>query len=76
MLDEIRFNHPDICRLELIIRETNYRTISYYKTLDFKIEGRFDRRVDSQIGKYEADIPMVGLIPTSLEKNKRSSLTL
>ena len=63
LMDEIKLNRPDVCRLELIIRETNYRTISYYKSLDFKIEGRFDRRVDSQIGKFEADIPMCWFNP-------------
>ena len=63
LLEEVKLNRPDICRLELIIRETNYRTIAYYRSLDFKIEGRFERRVDSKIGKFEADIPMCWFNP-------------
>ncbi|MBC7912506.1 MAG: GNAT family N-acetyltransferase [Pyrinomonadaceae bacterium] len=63
LLTEILYNRRDVLRLELIIRETNYRTITYYKSLDFKIEGRFDRRVDSGIGKFEADIPMCWFNP-------------
>jgi len=62
-LEEITLNRQDICRLEIIIRETNYRTIDYYKSLQFKIEGRLEKRVDSGIGKLEADIPMCWFNP-------------
>jgi len=58
LLHEIRTNRKDILRLELIVRETNHRAISFYRSIDFRIEGRFERRIDSRNGRFESDIPM------------------
>lgn len=55
---EIKTNRKDILRVELIVRETNFRAISFYRSIDFRIEGRFERRIDSRNGRFESDIPM------------------
>ncbi|WP_207536242.1 GNAT family N-acetyltransferase [Desertivirga arenae] len=55
---EIRTKRKDILRVELIVRETNFRAISFYRSIDFRIEGRFERRIDSRNGRFESDIPM------------------
>lgn len=58
LLDEIEACRDDILRVELIARESNQRAIGFYEKLDFKIEGRFERRVDAGNNTFEADIPM------------------
>lgn len=57
-LEEIGVNRPDIGRVELIVRESNQRAIAFYQSLGFLIEGRFEMRIKTQDGNYEADIPM------------------
>ncbi len=49
---------PDILRVELVARESNARAIEFYKSLGFKTEGRFEDRIQSVDGGFEADIPM------------------
>ncbi|MFT3681215.1 MAG: GNAT family N-acetyltransferase [Ferruginibacter sp.] len=57
LLSYIEHNRPDILRVELAAKESNQRAIGLYQQLGFKIEGRFERRINSN-GAYEADIPM------------------
>ncbi|MBS1787546.1 MAG: GNAT family N-acetyltransferase [Acidobacteria bacterium] len=58
MLRRIEQERPDILRVELIARESNRKAIEFYQKLGFKIEGRFENRIRSIGGGYEADIPM------------------
>jgi len=58
-LEEVGLKRPDICRVELIVRESNRRVIAFYQSLGFLIEGRFEMRIKTAEGNYEADIPMV-----------------
>ena len=48
----------DILRVELIARESNKRAIQFYESIGFVIEGRFEKRIKSVDGSFEADIPM------------------
>ena len=57
-LEEIGLNRPHIGRVELITRESNLRGIKFYQSLGFVIEGRFEMRIKTPDGNYEADIPM------------------
>ena len=57
-LEEIGVNHTDIGRVELMVRESNTKAIALYQSLGFMIEGRFEMRVKTEDGNYEADIPM------------------
>ena len=57
-LEEIVLNRPHIGRVELITRESNLRGIKFYQSLGFLIEGRFEMRIKTPDGNYEADIPM------------------
>jgi ribosomal protein S18 acetylase RimI-like enzyme len=61
LLDIVKFEMPDINRIELIARESNLKAIKFYESLGFKIEGRFENRIKSVGGGYEADIPMAWL---------------
>jgi ribosomal protein S18 acetylase RimI-like enzyme len=61
LLQEISSNRNDIARVELIARESNTIAISFYKTLGFITEGRFEKRILNQHGTLEADIPMAWL---------------
>lgn len=58
MLRRIEQERPDILRVELIARDSNRKAIEFYQKLGFKIEGRFENRIHSIGGGYEADIPM------------------
>jgi RimJ/RimL family protein N-acetyltransferase len=61
LLDEVRRNHPDITRVELITSEYNTRAQRLYESLGFRREGRMERRFRSSEARYEADIPMAWL---------------
>ncbi|MEN7547028.1 N-acetyltransferase [Rapidithrix thailandica] len=58
LLKHIENNRTDILRVELIARESNVKAITFYEKLGFKIEGRFERRIDNKTENFEADIPM------------------
>lgn len=58
LLRQIEHERPDILRVELIARESNRKAIEFYQKLGFNIEGRFENRIRSVGGGYEADIPM------------------
>lgn len=57
-LEEIALHHPEIGRVELVVRESNSRAIALYQSLGFLIEGRMEMRLKNESGHYEADIPM------------------
>ena len=61
LLRRIEHERPDILRVELIARDSNRKAIEFYQKLGFKIEGRFENRIRSVGGGYEADIPMAWL---------------
>ncbi len=58
LLRRVEQERPDILRVELIARESNRKAIEFYQKLGFQIEGRFENRIRSVGGGYEADIPM------------------
>lgn len=58
LLNILKEKMPHIERVELIARESNEKAIKFYESLGFKIEGRFEKRIKSVGGGYEADIPM------------------
>ena len=57
-LEQIALNRPDIGRIELIVRESNHKAITFYQSLGFLIEGRLEMRIKTTQKTYEADIPM------------------
>ena len=58
LLDFISANRSDILRVELITRESNQKAINFYKKLGFGLEGKFENRITTNKGSFEADIPM------------------
>jgi len=50
--------HPDICRVELIARESNEIAIKLYESLGFRKEGKLTGRIKNVDGSFESDIPM------------------
>jgi ribosomal protein S18 acetylase RimI-like enzyme len=58
-LEDVGLNRTDIGRVELIARESNQKAIKFYQSFGFRIEGRFEMRIKTSDGNYEADIPMV-----------------
>lgn len=60
--DEIKNNRPDIYRVEIIDRESNPAIKELYARMGFKEEGHFEGRIKGVSGKFEADIPIGGLI--------------
>ncbi|MFA9275763.1 MAG: N-acetyltransferase family protein [Candidatus Aquirickettsiella gammari] len=61
LLDEVKQHRPDICRVELFVRESNHKAIAFYHSLGFEIEGHFKQRVRRPDGDLEMDIPMAWL---------------
>lgn len=68
LLDFIMNTRPDVLRVELISRETNLKAISFYESLGFKREGKFENRIRSDENGFEADIPMAWFNP-NFKKN-------
>ena len=58
LLKHVEETRGDVLRIELIARESNERAIRFYEKLGFKIEGRFEKRIDNRTDEFEADIPM------------------
>ncbi len=58
LLSHIEEHRTDVLRVELIARESNTKAIRFYEKLGFKIEGRFENRIDNGTENFEADIPM------------------
>lgn len=63
LLQEVEVRHPEILRVELVAKESNERAIRFYEQLGFVKEGRFERRIASDRGGFEADIPMAWFNP-------------
>jgi len=61
LLDTVIHEKPEILRVELIARESNVKAIKFYESFGFKKEGRFEKRIRSAGGGFEADIPMAWL---------------
>lgn len=61
LLDEVRRDHHDITRVELVTAESNTRAQRLYESLGFEREGRMERRYRTGEGRYETDIPMAWL---------------
>jgi len=64
LLNLVKNDRRDIMRIELISRESNKKAIHLYLTLGFKIEGRFEKRIKTLDGGFEADIPMAWMNPS------------
>ena len=62
LLAEVR-QHPEVLRVELIVRESNKRAIAFYEKIGFVQEGRLERRIHGVSGELEADIPMAWFNP-------------
>ena len=61
LLQAVSESHPDICRVELIARESNEKAIKLYESLGFRKEGRLAGRIKNVDGSFESDIPMAWL---------------
>jgi ribosomal protein S18 acetylase RimI-like enzyme len=57
-LEEVGLRRTDIGKVELIVRESNTKAISFYQSMGFRIEGRLEMRIRTPDNNYEADIPM------------------
>jgi ribosomal protein S18 acetylase RimI-like enzyme len=62
LLTVVQQQHPQVRRVELLVRESNTRAIALYEKLGFRQEGRLLGRVAGLQG-LEADIPMAWLAP-------------
>lgn len=71
LLGIIKEKRTDIMRVELIVRESNLKAITFYEKLGFKIEGRFEKRIDNGTKDFEDDIPMAWF-----NKNYKQQYTL
>lgn len=67
LLQDITTKHKKIARVELIVRESNTRAITFYKTLGFREEGLFERRILNANGDLESDIPMAWFNPNFIQ---------
>jgi ribosomal protein S18 acetylase RimI-like enzyme len=63
LLDLIVSTRADVMRVELISRESNLKAISFYESLGFKQEGKFEKRIKYDKNDFEADIPMAWFNP-------------
>lgn len=63
LLHHVQMHRKDILRIELIARESNTKAIELYKHMDFKTEGRLEKRIHTGNNSFEADIPMAWFNP-------------
>lgn len=63
-LNEIRENRPDVRRVELESRSSNYRSIGLYKQLGFVQEGTMKNKTRNQDGSFEDSILMAWANPS------------
>ncbi|NUQ82266.1 MAG: GNAT family N-acetyltransferase [Bacteroidetes bacterium] len=57
-IGEIRKKFPDVCRIELAVRESNRRAQELYASVGFKREGVLEKRIVSAKGTLESDYLM------------------
>jgi putative acetyltransferase len=69
LLDYITNNRSDVMRVELISSESNVKAISFYQSLGFTPEGKFERRIRNNKNEFEADIPMAWFNPNFKKAN-------
>ena len=58
LLSIVKQDWPTIARVELMVRESNKKTITFYESLGFKKEGYLEKRVMGVSDTLEADICM------------------
>ncbi|MBU6338771.1 MAG: GNAT family N-acetyltransferase [Rickettsiales bacterium] len=58
LLTRVEVQHPEIARIELMVRQSNNRGLKLYQDLGFEIEGHCKRRILNNDGKLESDIMM------------------
>jgi ribosomal protein S18 acetylase RimI-like enzyme len=58
LLETVRYEHPDIMRVELITQEANQRALRLYEGVGFRREGRLAGRIQAPDGTLDADIPL------------------
>lgn len=61
LLKYVEEERDDIMRIELIVRESNYKAIKMYESIGFIIEGKMLNRIKSDDWGFESDIPMAWL---------------
>lgn len=61
LLKEIEANHPDIVRVELMVRQSNKKAVKLYQNLGFEIEGICKNRISNFKGELENDMMMAWL---------------
>jgi len=69
LLEFVTNNRTHIMRVELISRESNTRAISFYESLGFNQEGKFEKRIRNNLNEFEADIPMAWFNPNYKKAN-------
>ncbi len=62
-LNLVRKQFQDVLRLEVMVRESNTKALTFYESFAFKREGVLERRFRRPDGIYESDIPMVWFNP-------------
>jgi ribosomal protein S18 acetylase RimI-like enzyme len=66
LIEEIKLSHPDVARVELMVRQSNTNAINLYQKLGFKIEGICASRILNSAGKLEGDTMMAWINPNYL----------
>lgn len=75
-LNEIKENRPDVRRVELESRSSNYRSIGLYKQLGFVQEGTMKDKTRNKDGSFEDSILMAWLNPNYTSSRKEVGYTL
>lgn len=63
LLDEIKNNHQNILRVELMVRKDNVRAVKLYESLGFNLEGIMKSRILDNEGKLSDDTIMAWFNP-------------
>lgn len=58
LLTRVEVQHPEIARVELMVRQSNKRAIKLYQDLGFEIEGHCKNRILNNEGQLDSDIMM------------------
>jgi len=63
LLSKVRSDHPEVLRVEVIVKESNHAARNLYRSLGFVEEGRMEKKIRRADGGFEADIPMAWFNP-------------
>ena len=63
LLTKVRLDHPEVLRVEVIVKESNHAARNLYRSLGFVEEGRLEKKIRRADGGFEADIPMAWFNP-------------